>query len=62
MILAGFFAGALCLGLILGDWLYFVRLTPDASRYGCGVARTHDRFTHTTMKQLADRFDARTVY
>jgi hypothetical protein len=58
MILAGFFAGALCLGLILGDWLYFVRLTPDASRYGCGVARTHDRFTHTTMKQLADRFDA----
>jgi hypothetical protein len=58
MILAGFFAGALCLGLILGDWLYFVRLTPDASRYGCGVVRTHDRFTHTTMKQLADRFDA----
>ena len=58
MILAGFFAGALCLGLILGDWFYFVRLTPDASRYGCGVARTHDRFTHTTMKQLADRFDA----
>jgi hypothetical protein len=58
MLLAGFFAGALCLGLILGDWLYFVRLTPDASRYGCGVGRTHDRFTHTTMKQLADRFDA----
>ena len=52
MIFAGLFAGALCLGLILGDWLYFVRLTPDASRYGCGVARTHDRFTHTTMKQL----------
>lgn len=58
MILAGFFAGALCLGLILGDWLYFVRRTPDASRYGCGVARTQDRFTHTTMAQLADRFDA----
>ena len=58
MILAGFFAGLLCLGLILGDWLYFVRLTPDASRYGCGVARTQDRFTHTTVKQLADRFDA----
>jgi hypothetical protein len=58
MIFAGLFAGALCLGLILGDWLYFVRLTPDASRYGCGVARTHDQFTHTTMKQLADRFDA----
>jgi len=58
MILAGLFAGALCLGLILGDWLYFLRLTPDASRYGCGIARTHDRFTHTSMKQVADRFDA----
>ena len=58
MILAGFFAGALCLGLILGDWLYFVRLTPDASRYGCGVARMQDRFTRITMAQLADRFDA----
>ena len=58
MILAGCFAGLLCLGLILGDWLYFVRLTPNASRYGCGIARTQDRFTHTTMKQLADRFDA----
>jgi len=58
MIFAGFFAGALCLGLILGDWLYFMRLTPDGSRYGCGIARTHDRFTHTTMTQLAARFDA----
>jgi hypothetical protein len=58
MILAGCFAGLLCLGLILGDWLYFVRLTPDASRYGCGIARTQDRFTHMTIKQLADRFDA----
>jgi hypothetical protein len=58
MIFAGFFAGALCLGLILGDWLYFMRFTPDASRYGCGIARTHDRFTHTTMTQLASRFDA----
>jgi len=57
MIFAGFFAGALCLGFILGDWLYFMRLTPDASRYGCGIARTHDRFTHTTMTQLASRFD-----
>ena len=58
MIFAGFFAGALCLGLILGDWFYFMRLTPDASRYGCGIARTHDRFTHTTMTQLVHRFDA----
>lgn len=58
MIFAGFFAGALCLGLILGDWLYFMRLTPDASRYGCGIARAHDRFTHATMTHLAGRFDA----
>lgn len=58
MIFAGFFAGALFLGLILGDWLYFMRLTPDASRYGCGIARTQDRFTHTTLTQLAGRFDA----
>jgi hypothetical protein len=58
MILAGFFAGALFLGLILGDWFYFMRLTPDASRYGCGIARTHDRLTHTTMTQLVHRFDA----
>ena len=58
MLFAGFFAGALCLGLILGDWLYFMRLTPDASRYGCGISRMHDRFTNTTMKQLAERFDA----
>ena len=58
MLFAGFFAGALCLGLILGDWFYFVRLTPDASRYGCGIARTLDRFTHTTIEQLASRFDA----
>ena len=58
MIFAGFFAGALFLGLILGDWFYFMRLTPDASRYGCGIARTHDRFTHTTMTQLVHRFDA----
>lgn len=58
MIFAGLFAGALCLGLILGDWLYFMRLTPDASRYGCGIARAHDRFTHATMTHLAGRFDA----
>jgi hypothetical protein len=58
MLFAGLFAGTLCLGLILGDWLYFMRLTPDASRYGCGISRSHDRFTHTTLKQLTERFDA----
>jgi len=58
MLFAGLFAGTLCLGLIVGDWLYFMRLTPDASRYGCGISRSHDRFTHTTLKQLTERFDA----
>lgn len=58
MILAGLFAGVLCLGLILGDWLYFVRLTPDASRYGCTVARSRDRFGDADAARLRARFDA----
>jgi hypothetical protein len=58
MILAGLFAGALCIGLIVGDWLYFVRLTPDAIRYGCAVARTQDRFTHCTFTSLGGKFSA----
>ena len=58
MILAGLFAGVLCLGLILGDWLYFVRLTPDAGRYGCGIARTVDRFSLRSLTRLAARVDA----
>ena len=58
MILAGLFAGVLCLGLILGDWLYFVRLTPDAGRYGCGIARTVDRFSLQSLTRLAARVDA----
>src|SRR4051812_31575535 len=56
MILAGTFAAALFLGLIAGDWLYFVRLTPDAIRYGCRVARTEDRFPHHTLTSLLDAF------
>lgn len=56
MILAGLFAGVLFIGLIVGDWLYFVRLTPDAVRYGCRVARTEDRFTATTVAALCARF------
>jgi hypothetical protein len=56
MILAGLFAGALCVGLIVGDWLYFVRLTPDAIRYGCRVARTQDRFTRSTVASIGRKF------
>ncbi len=58
MVLAGLFAAVLLLGLILGDWLYFVRLTPDASRYGCGIARSQDRLTSTSLVRLRERCDA----
>jgi len=58
MMLAGLFAGVLFLGLILGDWLYFVRLTPDAGRYGCGIARTIDRFSPQGLMRLEARVDA----
>jgi len=57
MILAGVFAGVLFLGLILGDWLYFLRLTPDAGRYGFGVARSQDRFAATSLARLQERCD-----
>ena len=58
MMLAGLFAGALLLGLIFGDWLYFVRLTPDAGRYGCGIARMADQFSLTSLSRLEARVDA----
>jgi len=58
MIRAGLFASALFIGLILGDWLYFVQLTPDAVRYGCSVARTQDLWTSSTAATLRDRFTA----
>jgi len=57
MMLAGIFAGALLLGLIVGDWLYFVRLTPDAGRYGCGIARMADRFSLQSLARLQARVD-----
>jgi hypothetical protein len=57
MVLAGVFAAVLCLGLIFGDWLYFVRLTPDANRYGCGIARSQDRFSSNSLIRLQARCD-----
>ena len=56
MILAGMFAGILFIGLIVGDWLYFIRLTPDAVRYGCRVANNPDQWPGTAMTTLSDRF------
>lgn len=58
MVIAGLFASVLLIGLILGDWLYFVRLTPDAIRYGCSVARSRDQWTMRTLSTIRDRFDA----
>jgi len=58
MVLAGLFAGVLFIGLIFGDWLYFVRLTPDAGRYGCGIARSRDRFSPNGLSRLQARVDA----
>jgi len=58
MVLAGLFAGVLFIGLILGDWLYFVRLTPDAGRYGCGIARSRDRFSTNSLSRLQSQVDA----
>ena len=56
MMLAGLFAGILFIGLIVGDWLYFIRLTPDAIRYGCRVANTPDQWPGTALATLGGRF------
>jgi hypothetical protein len=58
MILAGLFALVLLIGLILGDWLYFVRLTPDAIRYGCGIARSLDQLSRESVTRLQAQVDA----
>ncbi len=56
MLLAGLFAGALFLGLLVGDWIYFIRFTPDAVRYGCRVASLADQWSGTTMDGIRNRF------
>lgn len=57
MILAGAFAVFLFIGLVVGDWLYFVRLTADASRYGCGIARGLDHVALADLDHATYRFD-----
>jgi hypothetical protein len=57
MLLAGAFAGFLFLGLIVSDWLYFLRLTPDAVRYGCTIARLQDHLSQLERSALVHRFD-----
>lgn len=56
MLLAGLFAGALFLGLLVGDWVYFIRLTPDAIRYGCRVAGHPDEWAGATVESVRHRF------
>ncbi|HMS83043.1 MAG TPA: hypothetical protein PKD12_05295 [Nitrospira sp.] len=58
MLLAGLFAGALFLGLLVGDWMYFNYLTPDAVRYGCRVASRPDQWSGATLNTVRDRFNA----
>jgi len=56
MILAGLFATGLFLGLIVGDWLYFIRLTPDAIRYGCRVADRPDQWSGVAISAVREHF------
>jgi len=57
MMLAGFFAAALFIGLLVGDRLYFRTLSGEASRYGCRVGRAEERFDSTTLAQIQRCFD-----
>lgn len=57
MMLAGAFAIVLLIGLIVGDWMYFARLSPDASRYGYGIGQVQDRFVALTLPKLLGAFD-----
>ncbi len=57
MVLAGAFAIVLFVALIIGDWMYFVRLTTDASRYGYAIGRTQERIASLTEDILVRRFD-----
>lgn len=61
MVLAGLFASLLFIGLMLGDWLYFVRFTPDAIRYGCSIARSQERWTASTIETIRSRFSVNGV-
>lgn len=58
MMLAGLFAGALFIGLLVGDRLYFRTLSLDASRYGCRVGRGEHRLDALTPAQIHARFDS----
>ena len=57
MVLAGAFAIVLFVGLIIGDWMYFARLSSDASRYGYGIGEVRDQLASLGVQKLMQRFD-----
>lgn len=57
MMLAGLFAGALFLGLLIGDRWYFRTLSAEASRYGCQVGRGTARVESIGLAQIQACFD-----
>lgn len=57
MMLAGLFAGALFLGLLVGDRWYFRTLSAEASRYGCKVGRGAARLDAISLTQIHACFD-----
>lgn len=57
MLLAGAFAIVLFVGLVIGDWMYFARLSSDASRYGYGLGQVQDQFASLGVQKLMRRFD-----
>ncbi|WHZ17521.1 MAG: hypothetical protein OJF52_004373 [Nitrospira sp.] len=57
MVLAGAFAIVLFIGLIVGDWMYFARLSSDASRYGYGIGQVQDQVAALTAEKLVRSCD-----
>ena len=57
MVLAGAFALVLFVGLIIGDWMYFARLSSDASRYGYGIGQMQDRLAQLAVQKLMRHVD-----
>lgn len=57
MVLAGAFAIVLFVGLVVGDWMYFTRLSPDASRYGYGIGQVQDQVAALTVEKLVRSCD-----
>jgi hypothetical protein len=57
MMLAGVFAVALFIALLVGDRLYFRTLSAEASRYGCRVGREQARLQQVSLAQIHAPFD-----